>query len=374
MAAAIDLDQFDRRLAAGRKLELYARAVVSVAIGHVDLRRLVAAAGRLREGRHGRGGRNDLALELRDMRLAALIGHARVRGAGEQHEGNRTRGLAGRSVGRRHQRDQGRGSGEPAGLAAGKSHGENPARAAAGDENALGIGDAVPLEARDQVVDESQVAFGAFLADVPAAGERVGIDDDDAAALDLAVETEPVAHADASAGLAVQKNDHRPARALQSRVLDDKSGPLDPAGFDAQAAGGRRGGARRSETNRRRQSQTRQRRRKNSHSEMPLNRHKTPTIIALRRHCNRHASHTNCGRARRCAAAGIGLVNDPEDASHVRAVMAEANNPSQRLQDRRPLSPHLEIYKMMFTMVMSGLHRITGMCLYAGTLLLAWYF
>lgn len=54
--------------------------------------------------------------------------------------------------------------------------------------------------------------------------------------------------------------------------------------------------------------------------------------------------------------------------------MAEANNPSQRLQDRRPLSPHLEIYKMMFTMVMSGLHRITGMALYAGTLLLAWYF
>jgi succinate dehydrogenase / fumarate reductase cytochrome b subunit len=29
---------------------------------------------------------------------------------------------------------------------------------------------------------------------------------------------------------------------------------------------------------------------------------------------------------------------------------------------------------MMFTMVMSGLHRITGMCLYLGTLLLAWYF
>lgn len=54
--------------------------------------------------------------------------------------------------------------------------------------------------------------------------------------------------------------------------------------------------------------------------------------------------------------------------------MAEANNASQRLQDRRPLSPHLEIYKMSFTMVMSGLHRITGMCLYAGTLLLAWYF
>ncbi|MFV0279585.1 MAG: succinate dehydrogenase, cytochrome b556 subunit [Rhodoblastus sp.] len=53
--------------------------------------------------------------------------------------------------------------------------------------------------------------------------------------------------------------------------------------------------------------------------------------------------------------------------------MAEANNPSQ-LQDRRPLSPHLEVYKLSMTMVMSGLHRITGVCLYAGTLLLAWYF
>ncbi|MDE2363667.1 MAG: succinate dehydrogenase, cytochrome b556 subunit [Hyphomicrobiales bacterium] len=51
-----------------------------------------------------------------------------------------------------------------------------------------------------------------------------------------------------------------------------------------------------------------------------------------------------------------------------------ADSASQRLEDRRPLSPHLQIYKMMFTMVMSGLHRITGMCLYAGTLLLAWYF
>lgn len=51
-----------------------------------------------------------------------------------------------------------------------------------------------------------------------------------------------------------------------------------------------------------------------------------------------------------------------------------ADSTSQRLEDRRPLSPHLQIYKMMFTMVMSGLHRITGMCLYLGTLLLAWYF
>lgn len=38
---------------------------------------------------------------------------------------------------------------------------------------------------------------------------------------------------------------------------------------------------------------------------------------------------------------------------------------------KRPLSPHLEIYKMQITMVMSGLHRITGIALYFGFALLA---
>lgn len=37
----------------------------------------------------------------------------------------------------------------------------------------------------------------------------------------------------------------------------------------------------------------------------------------------------------------------------------------------RPLSPHLSIYRPLINMVMSILHRITGMALYAGTLLLA---
>lgn len=39
----------------------------------------------------------------------------------------------------------------------------------------------------------------------------------------------------------------------------------------------------------------------------------------------------------------------------------------------RPLSPHLQIYKPIPTMVMSILHRITGAALYFGTLLLAWW-
>ena len=40
---------------------------------------------------------------------------------------------------------------------------------------------------------------------------------------------------------------------------------------------------------------------------------------------------------------------------------------------KRPLSPHLQIYTPMLTMMMSIAHRITGIALYAGTLLLAWY-
>ena len=39
----------------------------------------------------------------------------------------------------------------------------------------------------------------------------------------------------------------------------------------------------------------------------------------------------------------------------------------------RPLSPHLQIWRLTFTMIMSGLHRITGMGLYVGTLLLVWW-
>lgn len=36
----------------------------------------------------------------------------------------------------------------------------------------------------------------------------------------------------------------------------------------------------------------------------------------------------------------------------------------------RPLSPHLQIYRPMLTMMMSIVHRITGVALYFGTLLL----
>ncbi|SON53740.1 Succinate dehydrogenase cytochrome b556 subunit [Hartmannibacter diazotrophicus] len=39
----------------------------------------------------------------------------------------------------------------------------------------------------------------------------------------------------------------------------------------------------------------------------------------------------------------------------------------------RPLSPHLQIYRPMLTMMMSIVHRITGAALYVGTLLVAWW-
>ena len=39
----------------------------------------------------------------------------------------------------------------------------------------------------------------------------------------------------------------------------------------------------------------------------------------------------------------------------------------------RPLSPHLQVYKPLLTMMMSIVHRLTGAALYFGTLLLAWW-
>jgi succinate dehydrogenase / fumarate reductase cytochrome b subunit len=39
----------------------------------------------------------------------------------------------------------------------------------------------------------------------------------------------------------------------------------------------------------------------------------------------------------------------------------------------RPLSPHLQTYKWTLTMAMSIVHRITGIALYVGTILLAWW-
>ena len=39
----------------------------------------------------------------------------------------------------------------------------------------------------------------------------------------------------------------------------------------------------------------------------------------------------------------------------------------------RPLSPHLSVYRFIPTMVMSILHRVTGVAMYFGTVLVAWW-
>jgi succinate dehydrogenase / fumarate reductase cytochrome b subunit len=41
--------------------------------------------------------------------------------------------------------------------------------------------------------------------------------------------------------------------------------------------------------------------------------------------------------------------------------------------DPRPLSPHLQIYRWQLTSVLSILHRLTGIALTAGTILLVWW-
>ncbi len=53
--------------------------------------------------------------------------------------------------------------------------------------------------------------------------------------------------------------------------------------------------------------------------------------------------------------------------------MADAQPRPGMTRHPRPLSPHLQVYRPMLTMMMSIAHRITGIALYAGTLLLAWY-
>ena len=54
--------------------------------------------------------------------------------------------------------------------------------------------------------------------------------------------------------------------------------------------------------------------------------------------------------------------------------MADLSGPAAApVRHQRPLSPHLGIYTPMLTMMMSIAHRITGIALYAGTLLLTWF-
>ncbi len=46
---------------------------------------------------------------------------------------------------------------------------------------------------------------------------------------------------------------------------------------------------------------------------------------------------------------------------------------SQSHEAKRPLSPHLQIYRPMLSMMMSIMHRITGAALFFGMILLVWW-
>ncbi len=66
--------------------------------------------------------------------------------------------------------------------------------------------------------------------------------------------------------------------------------------------------------------------------------------------------------------AAVMLANVSKRADVTRTKMAEMKAPMAR-----PLSPHLQIYKPLFTMMMSIVHRITGCALYFGTILVVWW-
>jgi succinate dehydrogenase / fumarate reductase cytochrome b subunit len=53
--------------------------------------------------------------------------------------------------------------------------------------------------------------------------------------------------------------------------------------------------------------------------------------------------------------------------------MAETSSFEGPRRAERPLSPHLQIYRPMLTMMMSIVHRITGAANYFGVIILAWW-
>jgi succinate dehydrogenase / fumarate reductase cytochrome b subunit len=55
---------------------------------------------------------------------------------------------------------------------------------------------------------------------------------------------------------------------------------------------------------------------------------------------------------------------------HINLAKAEENFKASLMMKERPLSPHLQIYKPLFTMMMSIFHRVTGVALYFGVVLI----
>ena len=50
-----------------------------------------------------------------------------------------------------------------------------------------------------------------------------------------------------------------------------------------------------------------------------------------------------------------------------------STDPHAPARKERPISPHLQVYKLSISMLMSIVHRMTGAGLYIGTLLMAWW-
>jgi succinate dehydrogenase / fumarate reductase cytochrome b subunit len=43
-------------------------------------------------------------------------------------------------------------------------------------------------------------------------------------------------------------------------------------------------------------------------------------------------------------------------------------------RSNRPMSPHLQVYRMYHTMIASGLHRISGVCMIVSSVVVIWWF
>jgi len=53
--------------------------------------------------------------------------------------------------------------------------------------------------------------------------------------------------------------------------------------------------------------------------------------------------------------------------------MPSSESSQRTMANQRPLSPHLQVYRWQITMVMSILHRVSGMVLTVGAFALAWW-
>ena len=65
-------------------------------------------------------------------------------------------------------------------------------------------------------------------------------------------------------------------------------------------------------------------------------------------------------------------INKYIDTQHMHNIRTTRLVNTMAWNDKRPMSPHLQIYKLPFTAVLSILHRATGVALSAGVFLLVW--